>query len=250
MTTLSDMIFARGGYVLPATPDGRPQRKDTDENRIRTRGQLAAEYRSGTRRFVFPAAAARMLGVDLDMKSGKYGIATYRDITGVDPRDGFHTKTPSGGVHVYFFTDGIDYVSCEIRPGVEIKSRAFITLPGSRSDRGVYIPHGDPAEIGDIPAALAAILPVRRTEPEPLPARPANGETLPLARIFDTVVSQGTAPLAGSRNQFIFSFARFARRKGHSREAVVQYLASFASADFSVREIWSTVQSAWRGGTR
>ena len=248
--TPSDLIFSRSGYTLPAHPDGRPRCKDLDENRIRSRGQLAEAYRRGTRRFVFPPTSARMVGVDLDMKSGKDGIAAYRDITGVDPRDGFHTKTPSGGVHVYFFTDGTDYVSCEIRPGVEIKSRAFITLPGSRSDRGVYIPHGDPAEIGDIPAALAAILPVRRTEPEPLPARPANAEVLPLARIFETVVSQGTAPLAGSRNQFIFSFARFARRKGHNLESVVHYLSSFASADFSTREIWSTVRSAWRGGSR
>lgn len=247
--TSSDLIFSRGGYVLPAHPDGRPQRKDLDENRIRTRGQLAEAYRRGTRRFVFPPASARMVGVDLDMKSGKDGIAAYRDITGVDPRDGFHTKTPSGGVHVYFFTDGIDYVSCEIRPGIEIKGRAFITLPGSKSDRGSYTPHGDVSEIRDIPAALAAIIPVRRPEPEPLPARPANGE-LPLARIFETVTRQGMLPLSGSRNNFIFSFAKFARKRGYSTEEVVRYLASFAAADFSVREIQSTVRSAWRGGAR
>jgi len=248
--TPSDLIFSRDGYLLPATPDGKPRFRDTEEHRLRSRGQLAAEYRNGVRRFIFPPSSARMVGVDLDVKGGKNGIETFRETTGVDPRDGFHTKTPSGGVHVYFFTDGIDYVSAEIRPGIEIKGRAFITLPGSRSDRGSYTPHGDPAEIRDLPAALAAILPVRRPEPEPLPARPANAEVLPLARIFETVVSQGTAPLAGSRNQFIFSFARFARRKGHSREAVVQYLSSFASADFSTREIWSTVRSAWRGGSR
>ena len=246
--TPSDLIFSRSGYTLPAHPDGRPRCKDLDENRIRSRGQLAEAYRRGTRRFVFPPTSARMVGVDLDMKSGKDGIAAYRDITGVDPRDGFHTKTPSGGVHVYFFTDGIDYVSAEIRPGIEIKGRAFITLPGSRSDRGAYTPHGDVSEIVELPAALAAILPIRR--PEPLPVRPANVEALPLARIFETVVSQGTAPLAGSRNQFIFSFARFARRKGHDPESVVRYLASFASADFSVREIQNTVRSAWRGGAR
>ncbi|MDI9424476.1 MAG: primase C-terminal domain-containing protein [Spirochaetota bacterium] len=248
--TLSDLIFARGGYVLTAHPDGRPRFRDTEEHRICSRRRLAAEYRNGTRRFVFPPASAAMVGVDLDMKSGKDGIAAYRDITGVDPREGFHVVTPSGGVHLYFFTDGRDFISAEIRPGVEIKGRAFITLPGSRSDRGAYTPHGDVSEIVELPAALAAILPVRRTEPEPLPARPANAEVLPLARIFETVVNQGTAPLAGSRNQFIFSFARFARRKGHSREAVVRYLASFAAADFSVREIQNTVRSAWRGGSR
>jgi len=247
--TFSDLIFARGGYVLTAHPDGRPRRKDTDENRIRTRGQLAEAYRRGTRRFVFPPASARMVGVDLDMKGGKDGIAVYRETTGVDPRDGFHTATPSGGRHVYFFTDGTDYISCEIRPGVEIKGRAYITLPGSHSDRGSYTPHGDVSTIRDLPAALAAIIPIRRSEP--LPARrPANGEALPLARIFETIVSQGTTPLAGSRNSFIFSFARFARRKGHDPESVVRYLASFAAADFSVREIQSTVRSAWRGGAR
>lgn len=248
--TFSDLIFQRSGYTLPAHPDGRPRCKDLDENRIRSRGQLAAEYRNGVRRFIFPPSSARMVGVDLDVKGGKNGIEAFRETTGVDPRDGFHTKTPSGGVHVYFFTDGTDFISCEIRPGVEIKGRAFITLPGSRSDRGAYTPHGDVSEIRDLPAALAAILPIRRPEPEPLPARPAKVEALPLHRIFETVVNQGTAPLAGSRNQFIFSFARFARRKGHDAEAVVRYLASFASADFSVREIQNTVRSAWRGGAR
>lgn len=248
--TLSDLIFARGGYVIAAHPDGKPRFRDLEEHRLRSRGQLAAEYRNGVRRFIFPPSSARMVGVDLDVKGGKNGIETFRETTGVDPRDGFHTKTPSGGVHVYFFTDGRDFISAEIRPGVEIKGRAFITLPGSRSDRGAYSPHGDVSEIGDIPEALAAIIPVRRTEPEPLPARPANAEALPLHRIFETVVNQGTAPLAGSRNQFVFSFARFARRKGHDAESVVRYLSSFASADFSTREIWSTVRSAWRGGAR
>ena len=248
--TFSDLIFQRGGYALPAHPDGRPRRKDTDENRIRSRGQLATQYRSGVRRFIFPPSSARMVGVDLDVKGGKNGIETFRETTGVDPRDGFHVVTPSGGVHLYYFTDGRDFISTEIRPGIEIKGRAFITLPGSKSDRGLYTPHGNPAEIGDLPAALAAILPVRRTEPEPLPARPANVEALPLHRIFETVVSQGTAPLAGSRNQFVFSFARFARRKGHDAESVVRYLSSFASPDFSTRELWSTVRSAWRGGSR
>ena len=246
--TFSELIFQRNGYVIPAHPDGKPRFRDTEEHRLRSRGQLAAEYRNGVRRFIFPPSSARMVGVDLDVKGGKNGIEAFRETTGVDPRDGFHTKTPSGGVHVYFFTDGIDYVSAEIRPGIEIKGRAFITLPGSRSDRGAYTPHGDVSEIVELPAALAAILPIRR--PEPLPVRPANVEALPLARIFETVVSQGTAPLAGSRNQFIFSFARFARRKGHNLESVVHYLSSFASADFSTREIWSTVRSAWRGGSR
>ena len=123
--TPSDLIFSRSGYTLPAHPDGRPRCKDLDENRIRSRGQLAEAYRRGTRRFVFPPTSARMVGVDLDMKSGKDGIAAYREITGIDPRDGFHTSTPSGGVHVYFFTDGTDYVSCEIRPACVRISRSF-----------------------------------------------------------------------------------------------------------------------------
>ncbi len=189
-----------------------------------------------------------MVGIDCDEKNNKHGVEVFREIVGAPPE--FYTETPSGGRHYYFFTDGRDFISAEIRPGVEIKGRAFITLPGSRSDRGSYTPHGDVSEIGDIPEALASIIPVRRPAPGPVPVRPANAEVLPLHRIFETVVSQGTAPLAGSRNQFIFSFARFARRKGHDAEAVVRYLASFASADFSVREIQNTVRSAWRGGAR
>lgn len=246
--TFSDMIFSRGGYVLPAHPDGRPRFRDLDENRIRSRGQLATQYRSGVRRFVFPPASARMVGIDCDEKNNKHGVGVFRETIGTLPE--FYIETPSGGRHFYFFTDGTDYISAEIRPGIEIKGRAFITLPGSRSDRGAYTPHGDVSEIVELPAALAAILPVRRTEPEPLPARPAKVEALPLHRIFETVVNQGTAPLAGSRNQFIFSFARFARRKGHDPESVVRYLSSFAAADFSVREIQNTVRSAWRGGSR
>ena len=246
--TMTDTILSRGGIIIPATHAGRPWRTISPEIEIRDRDTLAAWYRRGTRRFIFRPIDAGLVALDLDMKNGKNGVREFIEITGTDPREAYHVETPSGGVHVYFRnTSGADFVSCELRdhPGIEIKHRAFITLAGSISDRGRYIPHGDAEEIQALPAALRDVMPVRRSDPAPMPRH--TGEALALRKIYDVLIKQGLTPTEGTRNRFSFELARFARRQGHRPDAVQGFLSFLASGNFTSYEIRSAVNSAYRG---
>ncbi len=241
-----NIIIERGGAVYPATLSGRPWRKIGPEIEIRDRQALASWYGRGTRRFIFRPCDAGLIGIDLDAKNNRDGIREYITLTGDDPRNGYYTCTPSGGVHIYFWnTSGADYVSAEIRPGLEVKGKAFITIPGSRSDRGIYQAHGDPGTIGELPATLAAVMPIRRTDPAPMPRR--TGESLALNKILEILHRQGIDPAPGARNNFSFQFSRYARKQGHAPGEVLNFLAPLADGDFSQYEIRAAVNSAYRG---
>jgi hypothetical protein len=45
-----DLIFSRGGYILPASIDGKPKFKDIPENRITDREKLLHYYNKRTER--------------------------------------------------------------------------------------------------------------------------------------------------------------------------------------------------------
>ena len=237
-------IFKRGGYVLPATPDGKPIYKDTEPGRIRDRERLLEKYNQGVKRFIFRPCTAGLIGIDCDVKNGKDGIRELLNIIGLEPE--YFTSTPSGGKHYYFFSDGQDYVSLEIKPGLEIKHRAFITIAGSTSEKGSYTAHGDPENISPLPESLRRLIPVRNANPAPL-YTPRAGESISLNKIYDTIRKQGLSPEHGNRNNFCFQFARYARKQAHRPDEVLNFLSFLNSPDFSNREIQSAVQSAYRG---
>ena len=238
------MIFKRGGYVLPATPDGKPIYKDSESGRIRDRARLINYYNKGVKRFIFRPYTAGLIGIDCDIKNGKNGVAELLNIIGLEPE--YFTSTPSGGKHYYFFADDRDYVSLEIKPGLEIKSRAFITIAGSQSNKGKYIPKGNPEKIISLPESLKRIIPVRNNTPAPIHT-PTGGDNISLNKIYDVIRKQGLTPSEGNRNNFCFQFARYARKQAHRPAEVMNFLSFLNSSDFSNREIQSAVQSAYRG---
>ena len=243
----ADMIFKRGGYILPATPDGKPLYKDIPENRITTRAGLMDFYNNKKiRRFIFRPCTAGLIGIDCDVKNGKDGFQELVNIIGYDPRKYFHTLTPSSGYHFYFFTDNQDYVSLELKPGLEIKHRAFITIAGSTSEKGSYTAHGDPENILPLPESLKKIIPIRSNTPAPIYTSRA-GHSISLNKIYDTIRKQGLTPSEGNRNNFSFQFARYARKQGHHAGEVMSFLSFLNSSDFSNREIYNAVNSAYRG---
>lgn len=242
----SEIIFKRGGYILPATLDGKPLYKDTESGRIRDRARLLEKYNQGVTRFIVRPYTAGLIGIDCDVKNGKNGFQELVNIIGYDPRKYFHTLTPSSGYHFYFFTDNTDYVSLELKPGLEIKYHAFLTIAGSQSDKGHYTAKGDPENISPLPEPLKRIIPVRNANPAPL-YTPRAGESISLNKIYDTIRKQGLSPEHGNRNNFCFQFARFARKQGHHAGEVVNFLSFLNSPDFSNREIQSAVNSAYRG---
>jgi hypothetical protein len=241
----ASVIFKRGGYILPATLDGRPLFKDTPENRIKDRAGLMDWYNNKkVRRFIFRPCTAGLIGIDCDVKNGKDGIRELLNIIGLEPE--YFTSTPSGGKHYYFFSDGQDYVSLEIKPGLEIKHRAFITIAGSTSEKGSYTAHGDPENISKLPESLRRLIPVRNANPAPL-YTPRAGESISLNKIYDTIRKQGLSPEHGNRNNFCFQFARYARKQAHRPDEVLNFLSFLNSPDFSNREIYNAVNSAYRG---
>ena len=245
----ANIIFNNGGYIKPATRDGKPLFKDIESNRIRNRARLMYWYNKGIRRFIFRPYTAGLIGIDLDQKNGKDGIKEFIKITGQDPRDNYHVLTPSNGVHVYFFSDGQDYVSLELKPGLEIKSKAFITIAGSESNKGKYTPQGNPEKIISLPESLKKIIPIRSNTPAPI-YTPRAGDNISLNKIYEVITKQGLTPAEGNRNNFSFQFARYARKQGHRPDEVISFLSFLNSADFTSREIQSAVNSAYRGANR
>jgi len=249
VNTLLDTILATGAPVYPATASGRPWRTLGPDIEICDRLTVAAWCRRGVQRLVFRPYDAGMVGIDLDRKNNKDGLQAYITLTGSDPRDGYHVTTPKDGLHLFFWNpDGVDFVSCELRdyPGIESKNRALFTVPGSRSDRGQYLAHGDPSTIGALPEALLRVMPVRQAVQAPRPI-PRTGEALALHRINDILQKQGLTPAQGQRNRFCFELARYARRQGHNPDAVLSFLQPLTSGDFPSFELRATVNSAFRG---
>jgi len=243
----AEFIFNKGGYISPANLNGKPLFKDIPEHRITDRAGLIDSYNNKKiRRFIFRPYVAGLIGIDCDVKNGKDGFQELVNIIGYDPRKYFHTLTPSSGYHFYFFTDNQDYVSLEIKPGLEIKSRAFITIAGSKSEKGSYTPKGDPENISPLPESLRRIIPVRNNTPAPI-YTPHAGDNISLNKIFDVIQRQGLTPTAGARNNFCFQFARYARKQQHRPDEVLNFLSFLNSPDFSNREIQSAVNSAFRG---
>jgi len=185
-----------------------------------------------------------MLCIDLDYKNGKNGWLELQKIYPCELKNIFHVHTPSGGLHLYFITDKTPYVSCEILSGVEIKSKAFITLPGSVSNRGEYIPVGNPESIGGLPAEIQKLIPVRQASPAPT-YTPRAGDNISLNKIYDVIRKQGLTPSEGNRNNFSFQFARYARKQGHRPDEVISFLSFLIGQDFTQREIESCVNSAY-----
>lgn len=243
----ANFIFNNGGYILPATPDGKPIYKDTEPGRIRDRERLIKYFNKGVKRFIFRPYTAGLIGIDCDIKNGKNGVAELLNIIGLEPE--YFTSTPSGGKHYYFFSDGQDYVSLEIKPGLEIKHRAFLTIAGSESNKGKYISKGNPENIYPLPESLKRIIPIRNNTPAPIQT-PRAGDNISLNKIYEVITKQGLTPAEGNRNNFSFQFSRFARKQGHRPDEVINFLSFISNSDFSSREIMNAVNSAYRGANR
>ena len=200
------------------------------------------------RRFIFRPESAGLVGIDCDIKNGKNGVNALIEIIG-NIENLPYTTTPTGGRHYYFLAEKKDFISCEICPGIEVKHRGLITLPGSCRDDGNYNFHGDPGDIKPLPIELKKIIPARGPESEHIRI-PPEYECLPLKKISEILLCQGLGPMPGNRNRYSFEYARFAKKMGHRPESVLRYLSYLESDDFRHAEIKAAVNSAFNGGGR
>ena len=246
-----NFIFTRNGIIYPANLNGHPINKLSDKIEIRNFNDLTKWKNRNIRRFIFRPVSAGLIGIDLDRKSGRDGISELQNIIGDLPSAYPRTITPSDGRHIYFLSDNRDYVSCELRdrPGIEIKYRALLTLPGSVKDYGQYEFIGNPAEIQTIPEALKTILPVIQPQEQAnRRPQPFKQNSLSLDKISNILEKQGTHPINGNRNHYAFSFSKYARKQGYDPDDIKNYLSFLIDQDFTDREISATVRSAYRGG--
>ena len=249
---MCDNVFQNNCAIFAATLTGKPIKKTSDSTSIRNREGLVSWYRQGFHRFIFRPCDAGLVGLDLDCKNGKDGIGEYQAITNTDPRSlPFYVITPSGGIHLYFKTNQI-FISNEIAAGVEVKSKSFITLPGSRSNKGAYYAQGNPSDIEPLPESLRRVL-VPYFREQPVINRQLSSDiTIDFEKMESILERQGHVPSPGGRNRYVFKLSLFAARQGKDRDSVQSYLMKYAGSDFPLSEIRTTVRSAYRivGGVR
>ncbi len=115
-------------------------------------GEIATLWSNGRRRFK-AFIRGKFLVLDIDRKPGKIdGLKEFyrlfsREILPAELQclpESFptYTQTPSGGFHLYFKYDGLEFKLRELAPGVEVKELQ-VTTSGSRKENGEYVLHGE-----------------------------------------------------------------------------------------------------------
>ncbi len=80
-----------------------------------------------------------LLVVDLDIKKGDDGIANWRDLSANLKLKTFEVETPSGGIHQYFWGEGLRNSAGTIARGVDLRaSGGYVVGPGSTTSEGTY----------------------------------------------------------------------------------------------------------------
>jgi len=141
------MYLNAGIRLFPMTQDGKPlckwrTQEDRRQNGITTIEQLQQAWNKNIRRYGFLPADHELVVIDIDRKKGKDGLQTLKALC-PDIYISVHTRTPSGGYHVYFKSK-TQYISKDIYNGFEIISaRHLCTAGGSISNTGKYKFYGN-----------------------------------------------------------------------------------------------------------
>ena len=125
--------------------------------------------------------------LDIDMKDGKDGMATLRDL-GFDSRSlsPVSIPTPTGGDHRYYrYAEGLGSNAGKIGPGVDMRAAGgFVVAPGAFNGNGAYGAL-DVAQLTDLPGWPDKL------KPPPRVARKSSGERtgLPFAEVADALMA-------------------------------------------------------------
>lgn len=148
---------------------------------------------NGTDYNVGVATGAGLAVIDIDVKNGKTGEATFRDL-GL-PDDTFVVRTPSGGRHLYYRTSADVRNSVEaLGPGVDVRGMGgYVVGPGSLVGDRQY----DVAHKGAV-RALDSVLPTNRVATSRSDRVAGPGVLLDTVAAVDRGIAYllGDAPLA------------------------------------------------------
>jgi putative DNA primase/helicase len=159
--------------------------------------------------------ASGLVGIDVDVKNGKQGEETWqaiRDELGAEIEDTTMVRTPSGGFHLWYRTNG-SRVGCDVAgrllgEGIDIKGEGgYLLAPPSRIGGAAYTFVGDHGleRLADLPPALARRL---------VFTKPSNGKTGTAAPHYEAAIP------AGERSASLTSMAGSMRRRGMSQAAI------------------------------
>ena len=164
--------------------------------------------------------------VDIDVKGGKPGIETYRQLG--FPQDTLVVRTPTGGFHVYFIGEAANTAG-KLGPGLDTRGRhGYILAPGSELESGCYSLVRD-LPMRDAPGGLLAAVGAPRDD---------SGESkLPVTQL-DTpeavaaaiVYLQSDAPVAvegENGDDTTFKVAARLKDEGLSAQKVFDFMAQF-----------------------
>lgn len=176
--------------IFPARASNkRPHVKDWPNVATTDAAQLSAWWRRWPDAMpAIPTGGRSGLAVlDIDMKDGKDGMATLRDLGFVSATlSPVSIPTPTGGDHRYYrYADGLGSNAGKIGPGVDMRAAGgFVVAPGAYNGKGAYGAL-DVAQLTDLPDWPDKL------KPPPRVARKSSGERtgLTFAQVADALMA-------------------------------------------------------------
>jgi len=257
--------FVENGIkLIPRYPNGGTlgSWKDAD-NFTSDINKLKEHWNKGLRNYQLHPYVNGYIVFDIDIKNGKDGLQDLHEL--MDKKNLLmpsyiidvnthpaHTKTPSGGYHLYFKYSGDKmYRSTAIKDGFEvIHYNHLATCPGSLKDEKPYLFYGDLKDAPELPRVLKSFLTEWSDEPIQKTQWTFNRKEygdISLDKICEIIDSQGEYSIGISRNQYCFAVAKFAQKKEYTETDVESYLCdNYKEQDFTEKEIKATVKSAYK----
>ena len=127
------IIPLKPGLKTPAD-SGWPEQATSDPQVIENWFETRANINYG-----IACGQSSLLVVDLDVKKGDDGIENWRALSESLKLNTFEVETPSGGIHQYFWGDGLRNSAGTIAKGVDLRaSGGYVVGPGSATPEGTY----------------------------------------------------------------------------------------------------------------
>lgn len=127
------IIPLKPGLKTPADA-GWPEQSTSDSQVIKSWFATRANINYG-----IACGQSGLLVVDLDVKKGDDGVENWRALSESLKLKTFEVETPSGGIHQYYWGEGLRNSAGTIARGVDLRaSGGYVVGPGSTTSEGTY----------------------------------------------------------------------------------------------------------------
>jgi KaiC/GvpD/RAD55 family RecA-like ATPase len=180
-----------------------------------------------------------MIVVDIDMKNGKNGLASYVDLD--LPLDTLMVRTPTGGLHAYLSGPSKSLSVGKLGDGLDIRSfHGYVIAPGSVLPEGAYVIDND-APIKPAPPHLIAKLDEPRERSASVEAATDLDNEFAIARAAKYLQTEAPIAIEGEDGDgMVYRVACIVKDMGLSQSAVLgallEYYMPRCAASFSPDE--------------